>query len=163
MVDEKGEMLGVMPTAKALDLAKGRNLDLVEVAPNVRPSIARIMDYGKYSYRQQKMARKQRAHRKVGEIKGVRIGYRTSEHDMQVQVEKAEKFIKKGHKVKVELILKGREKAPNFKPFIEEKKRSFLKLFSMPIKLEQEPKRTPRGLSFIIGGEMKENKTTKNS
>ena len=91
-------------------MAREAGLDLVEVNPKARPSIAKIMDYGQFKYAKDKQAQKQKAKQKRAETKGIRLSVRISKHDFNFRIEQAKKFIKKGNKLKVELILKGRER-----------------------------------------------------
>lgn len=100
---------GVMGTQKALLLAKEQGLDLVEVSPTVFPPVCRIMDYGKYLYRQRKVEQKHKASQKGGEMKGIRLSIRTDKHDIDVKVNKCREFLKDGHSLKFTLIFRGRE------------------------------------------------------
>lgn len=149
LVDEKGQQLGIMPTEKALQLAEERHLDLIQVTEKVSPPVCKLGDYGKYLYREgkkEKTANKQ----KTGELKGIRLTYNISEHDMETRIRQAEKFLKKGNKVKVELPLRGRQKA--LQGFAREKVEKFLELLNqaVPIKTERELKKEPRGFTSII-------------
>lgn len=110
LIDEDGEKLGVVSTAKALAMARDAGLDLVEVNPTERPSIAKIMDYGHFKYEREKKAQKQKAQQKKVEIKGIRLSVRISKHDFNFRLNQALKFLEKGNKLKIELILKGRER-----------------------------------------------------
>ncbi len=92
-------------------MAKERELDLVEVAPKARPPVCKILDYGKYLYRQKKNEQKHKRLQKKTELKVIRISLRIDEHDLMVKVKKAEKFLKAKNSVKVTLMLKGREAA----------------------------------------------------
>ena len=110
LIDENGEKLGQMDTQKALDLAREAGLDLVEVNPKEHVSVVKIMDYGQFKYEQEKKAHKQKTQQKKTETKGVRLSVRISKHDFAFRVEQAVKFFQKGHKLKIELVLKGRER-----------------------------------------------------
>lgn len=103
-------MLGVMPTAQALALAQERGLDLVEVNPTLKPPIAKILDFGQFQYKQQKMLQAQKAKAKRIEIKGIRISIKIGDHDREMREKQALGFLEEGHKVRVEMILRGREK-----------------------------------------------------
>ena len=92
-------------------MAKERELDLVEIVPNVQPPVVKIMDYGKYQYQKAKEDQQQKANQKKTEIKGLRLGLKTDDHDIEVRRKQAEKFLSQGNKVKIEIRLKGREKA----------------------------------------------------
>jgi translation initiation factor IF-3 len=100
-----------MDTYRAIQLARERDLDLVEVSPVAQPPVCKIMDYGAYQYQQEKKERKQKAKQKRVEIKGIRLGLNIGAHDLEIRKNQALKFFEKGDKVKVELILRGREKA----------------------------------------------------
>lgn len=98
-----------MGISKALELAKERGYDLVEVSPNAKPAVCRLMDYGKYLYRQKKQDQKHRAKQKKNEVKGIRLGIRTGDHDLEVKLKRARKFLEAGNSLKVALIFRGRE------------------------------------------------------
>lgn len=100
-----------MPTVQALELAKQKELDLVQVTDKTFPPVCRLVDFGKLKYEQEKEERKQKAKQKQIEIKGIRLGVNIGEHDLNVRTGQAEKFLKEGDKVQVELLLRGREKA----------------------------------------------------
>jgi len=111
VIDEKGEPLGVLSTAKAIAIAEERELALIEVSPKAEPPVCRLGDYGQFKYQKEKEARKQRAQSKEVEIKGVRLGLRIGEGDLNMRVEQGAKFFEQGDKIKVEMILRGRERA----------------------------------------------------
>src|SRR3989344_8802152 len=142
VIDDKGQQLGVMPTFKALELAHEKNLDLVEVGPNVNPPIAKIMDYGKYIYRKERQEKGQ-TKQKDQEMKTVRVGFKTGVHDLKFKSEQIDEFLKEGHPVKIELTLKGREKA--LAHMGREKLENFLKLISEPYIIQGPPSRSPYG------------------
>lgn len=112
LIDEEGEMQGVVPTEQALRRAQDAGLDLVEIAPNVRPPVCRILDYGKWKYDQQKKNDKQRAQQRHSTLKEVKI--RTTKidpHDLQIKTNNARRFLEQGHKVQIGLQYRGREMA----------------------------------------------------
>lgn len=110
MIDEAGEQLGVLPTAQALATARERELDLVLVAPQAQPPVARILDYGKYTYQREKMLKKQKAQNKGGDIKTIKLSVRIGKNDLDVRANQVKKFLEGGDKVKIELFLRGRER-----------------------------------------------------
>lgn len=110
VIDENGQNLGVMAVGEAARIARERELDLVEVFPKADPPIAKILDYGKFLYQKDKEARKQKAKAKKVEIKGVRLSLRISSHDRDVRLNQSKGFLESGDKVKIEIILKGRER-----------------------------------------------------
>lgn len=108
LIDHQGEQLGVKTRNEALELATRVNLDLVLVAPQAKPPVARIMDYGKFKFEQQKKDREIRKNQKVISIKEVRLSPTIDEHDFQTKLRNAIKFLEKGDKVKASLRFKGR-------------------------------------------------------
>lgn len=109
LIDETGEIRGVILTKDALAEAREKNLDLVLVSPKTNPPVAKFLDYGKYQYQQEKILRKQKAKQKKVDIKGIRLSLKISKHDKNIRIEQAKKFLEKGHKIKFELNLRGRE------------------------------------------------------
>ncbi len=148
LIDEKGQNLGIVETDKALELAREKGLDLIEIAPTVRPPVCRIMDYGKYQYQKAKEERQQKTKQKRIEVKGIRISFRISQHDLETKAKQANKFLDQGHKVRIEMILRGREKG--LFEMAKEKLNKFIKLISPEVKVEQEIKRQPRGLTVGV-------------
>ncbi|MDP3986293.1 MAG: translation initiation factor IF-3 [Candidatus Veblenbacteria bacterium] len=111
LIDESGKPHGVVPTSQALKMAQEAGFDLVEVNPAAKPPIAKIMDFGQFQYKQQKLLRAQKTKVKRVEIKGVRISFKIGEHDRAVRLRAASRFLDEGHKVRVEMVLRGRERA----------------------------------------------------
>lgn len=148
VIDDEGNQLGIMTPAEAMLIAKEREEDLVEVAPLAKPPVCRIMDYGKFQYQQSKQDRLSKAKQKKVDIKEIRIGIRTDDHDLDFKKGQAEKFLTKGHKVKIEIRLRGREKA--HQDLARENISGFIKSIIIPFKLEQEIKRFPGGFNAII-------------
>jgi len=149
LIDETGKQLGVVDLQKALQQAKERNLDLIQVTEKTDPPVCKIMDYGKYLYQQQKKE-KLTTKKQGGEIKGIRISFNMAEHDLRVRARQAEKFLKTGNKIRVEMRLRGREKALG--NVAREKITKFLEILGalIPYKAERELKREPRGFTMII-------------
>ena len=110
VVDDDDGHLGIMPTPQALELARERELDLVVIQPKAEPPVAKITDFGRYKYEKEKAVRQQKAHSKQVEIKGVRLSLRIGDHDKEVRKKQAVKFLENGDKVKIEIILRGRER-----------------------------------------------------
>jgi len=111
LIDEEGKQLGVMSRDQALEIARNKDLDLVEVSPDSRPVVCRIINYDKYRYQLEKKEKQQRKTSKKTEMKEVRLGVRTGEHDLDFKRKKVMEFLKDGRKVKIELVMKGRERA----------------------------------------------------
>ena len=106
LIGVNGEQLGVVPTSQAMDLAREANLDLVEVAPNERPPVGRILDYGKLRYQQSRKSDKKVHQQKLKEI---RVRPKTGEHDVDTKVNQARKFLEHNDKVLVNVLFRGRE------------------------------------------------------
>lgn len=147
MIDETGKQIGVFPIEKALDMAREHNLDLVEITEKVSPPICKIIDYGKYLYQLNKKERAQKTKQKRVEVKGVRIRPITAKHDLELRIKQAEEFLKEGNKVKIEMILRGREKM--HQDLARKKIKEFISSIPLEIAIEQELK-GPRGLMVII-------------
>lgn len=149
VIDETGKQLGVLDLEKALQIAQERGFDLIQVTEKVEPPVCKLMDYGKYLYRLKKKERGAKLH-KGGELKGIRLTFGISGHDLKTRARQAEKFLKQGDKVRIEMKLRGREKT--LQGFAREKINKFLEVLenSIPIKVERELKRKPRGLTMII-------------
>jgi len=106
---DDGEQLGVMKTVEAIDLAKNRKMDLVEIAASNNPPVCKIIDYGKFKYQEQKKKNIAKKKQKTIETKEIKIRPATGEHDYQVKIKNAQKFLKEGNRVKFSLRFKGRE------------------------------------------------------
>ncbi len=111
VIDETGKNLGVLSRAEAFKITQDKGLDLVEVNPTANPPVTKMVDYGKLEYRQRKAEQKIKASQKRQELKSIKIGLKTSAHDVEVKASQADKFLGKGHRVKLEIFLRGREKA----------------------------------------------------
>jgi translation initiation factor IF-3 len=109
LISDEGEQLGVVSTRSAIEMAKEVGLDLVEVSPNTAPPVAKIMDWGKYRYEQQKQQQKAKSKQKTTELKTIRLGVKIGSHDLETKLRTAGKFIEHGDKVKFQLRFRGRE------------------------------------------------------
>jgi translation initiation factor IF-3 len=111
VVDEEGEQLGILDRNEALDIARERGLDLVEVAPNARPPVCRIMDYGKFKYEESKKAKRAKQKQTQQRVKTVKFRPKTEEHDYAFKKKHIMEFLDEGSKVKVVVMFRGREMA----------------------------------------------------
>ncbi len=111
VIGAEGEALGVLKTAIAIAQAGANGFDLVEVSPKADPPVCRFIDYGAFKYQKEKEARKAKAQSKEVEVKGIRLTVRIGPHDFDVRKEQAFKFLERGDKLKLEMVLRGREKA----------------------------------------------------
>ena len=109
VINSNGENLGILPLKKAIDTAKQEGLDLIEISPNAKPPVCKIMDIGKYKYDQQKKASKAKKNQKKVELKEIKLRPVTEVHDYTFKIKNAQKFLSKGDKVKFTIKFKGRE------------------------------------------------------
>lgn len=138
-----------MSIDRALALARERGLDLVEVAPNAKPPVCKLLDYGAYQYRIEKAERKQKAHQKKIEVKGVRLSFKIGDHDLDHRVSIAKKFLEEGNKVKIEMILRGRENA--HRDYAEGIFKKFLAQLESDVIIESPFSRQGNRVSLLIG------------
>ena len=151
MADEEGQQIGIMGREEALKLAQGKGLDLIEVAPMANPPVARIADYGKYLYREEKEWRKQRAKQKKDLLKIIRLNLNIGLNDMKIKAKKADEFLNEGLRVQIDLVLKGRAKyQKTFSDLAKKKIEDFLKIIAVPTKIVSELKKQPRGFNVTI-------------
>lgn len=111
VIDADGNQLGVMALKDALEVARQKRLDLVNVAPNARPPVCRLMDFGKYKYEQSKKEREARKKQKLITLKEVKLRPKIEKHDFAVKVKNSRRFLESGDKVKVTVMFRGRELA----------------------------------------------------
>lgn len=149
VIDEDGSNLGVMETPEALRIAQERGLHLIEIAPTANPPVCKIMDFGKFKYEREKGEREHGKKQKEVEVKGIRIGFTTGKHDLQMRADQIKKFIEDGDKVRIQMKLTGREKAHG--PLALQKFKEFLDMLPMEFNLEMPPKRFPQGFIAIVG------------
>jgi translation initiation factor IF-3 len=149
LIDESGKQIGIVSLAEALQMAGERNLDLVQVTEKVEPPVCKIMDYGKYRYKEKKKA--QESAKKVREVetKSIRLKLGTSQHDLEVKAKQASEFLKEGNRVKIELILRGQAKFLD-KNFLRERIERILPLITEVCKIVEGPKPGPTGIHIII-------------
>ena len=110
LVDERGEHKGVVSLEEALQISRDAELDLIEIEPKASPPVCKITDYGRLRYNQDKELKKQRAKQKKVEVKGIRLSLRISEHDRDVRLAQAARFLQQDDKIRIEMVLRGRER-----------------------------------------------------
>ena len=151
VITDSGEHLGIMSTAAAVQKAREMEQDLVVIQPKAEPPVAKIVDFGKYKYEKDKEARKQKAKVKTVEVKGIRLSVRIGDHDLDIRKEQAKKFLDNGDKVKIEIILRGRERRHgDLAAQIIQKFVASLNA-EMPVKVEQPVSRQGGQLTSIVG------------
>lgn len=147
-----------MATSKALAMAKAAELDLAEVAPKANPPVCKILDYGKYLYYQDKLERKQKKSQHKTEIKGLRISFRTGDHDLEVRAKQARKFLEDRDLVKLTMMFRGREIA--YEHLGREKIEKFAAQLADIAEKEAPPKRQGNSLILILTPKKNETKDT---
>jgi translation initiation factor IF-3 len=150
VITADGEYVGVLSKDEALKEANKRDLDLVEISPNANPPVCKIIDHGKYKYRQQKKEQKQSQKSHQPELKTLKLSFSISDHDMQIRAKSAKKFLSRGDRVRVVLPLRGRENA--LKDTAKEKMRKYVEMIKedLDIEIEKEIKKEPRGLTMTL-------------
>lgn len=149
VVGPEGENLGVLPLSEAIARAEEAGLDLIEISPNAKPPVAKIMEYGKFQYEEQKKRREIKAKSHTTETKSVQVKIGTGDHDMQLKAKKAAEWLTEGHRVKVDLFLWGRYKYMEFS-FLKERLERFLKLIPADYKLADQIAKGPKGLTTVL-------------
>ncbi|GGA86513.1 translation initiation factor IF-3 [Ornithinibacillus halotolerans] len=155
LIDANGDQLGVKSRQEALELAQKANLDLVLVAPNAKPPVARIMNYGKFRYEQQKKEKEARKNQKVINVKEVRFTPGIGQHDFDTKLKNARKFLEKGDKVKAAVRFRGR--AITHKELGREVLDRFAKEVKDIATVESQPKMEGRNM-FMMLAPINENK-----
>jgi translation initiation factor IF-3 len=148
IVSETGENLGVMPLEAALKLAAEKGLDLIEIAPMVKPPVAKIISFDKFRYQKEKELKKQKALQKVSELKRVQITARAAKNDLEIRAKKADEFLNEGDKVEIMLVLRGREKYNRI--WANQKIDEFMKMITVEYKITMPPKFVGRGIVMQI-------------
>lgn len=149
VIGADGGNLGVISLSDALSKAKAVSLDLIEISPNATPPVAKIMDYGKFQYLEQKKEREVKAKTHVTETKSVQIEVVTGENDLLRKARQTAGWLKEGHRVKIELFLKGRYKYMN-PAFLKEKLERFVLMVPEEYKIAEQIQKGPKGFTVII-------------
>lgn len=149
LIDEKGTNHGVVPTSKALAMAEEADLDLVLISPNQAPPVAKILDYGKYKYELAKKAKEAKKKQKTVEVKEVKVRYKIDTHDYEVRIKSVRKFIAQGNKVKIVVMLRGREMQHSNLAF-DLANRFLADLADDPVQLEKKPQLEGRNVTLYL-------------
>jgi translation initiation factor IF-3 len=149
VIGADGANLGELSLSDALKAAQDAGLDLIEISPNATPPIGKIMDFGKYQYIESKKQKQNRAKTQTVEIKQIQITIGTSDHDLSRKMKEASDWLLEGHRIKVDLFLKGREKYLDPK-FLSARLERALHLVTTPFKIADPARKGPRNLSTII-------------
>jgi translation initiation factor IF-3 len=146
---DDGTNLGVLPFKEALDKARELGLDIIEISPNATPPVAKIMDYGKFQYAENKKQKVAKTKAHTVEVKVIQVKVGTGEHDLELKAKKASAWLKEGNRIKVDLFLPGRTKYMDEK-FLRERMDRVLKLITEEYKVADPAKKSPKGLSVVI-------------
>ena len=149
VIGASGENLGVISFEDALKAATDSGLDLIEISPNAKPPVAKVMDYGKFQYELKKRESAARAKAKVSETKEVQIKVGTGENDMRLKANKAAQWLEEGHRVRAELFLKGRYKGMD-EAFLKTRLEKFILLIPYTYKIAEPVARAPKGFAAIL-------------
>ena len=149
VLDSENKNLGLLSIKDALELAQNKGMDLIEIGPNATPPLAKIMDFGKYKYEINKKLKKVKGGAKHTETKSIQIKIGTGDHDLELKAKNASKWLKEGHRIKVELFLAGRAKYMDEK-FLKERLDRVLHLITEDYKIGDGYKKGPKGLMIII-------------
>ena len=149
LIDQNGENLGVVETVKALKMAYDADLDLVLISPNQVPPVAKILNYGKYKYELDKKAKEAKKKQHTVEVKEVKIRYKIDTHDYQVRIKSIQKFIAQGNKVKVVIMMRGREMQHSNLAF-DLANRFTEDLKDEPLTIEKQPMLEGRNVTFYL-------------
>ena len=148
LIDENGEQVGIVPTNEALERARERDLDLVEVAPNSKPPVCRILDYSKYKYEQEQKAKAARKHQQQVNVREIKLRPKIAQHDYETKRGHVERFLKQNDKVKVTIMFRGREQSH------PERGRMLLDRLLQDVSeigvMEQEPLQEGRNMTMLL-------------
>ena len=149
VIGSEGENLGALSLEDALKAADTANLDLIEISPNAKPPVAKIMDFGQYRYETKRKASEVKAKSHVTETKSVQVKIGTGEHDQMLKAKRAAEWLNEGHRVKVDLFLWGRYKYME-PTFLKERLERFLKIIPADYKLADTMRKSPKGFTCTI-------------
>jgi translation initiation factor IF-3 len=148
VIGPEGENVGILSLKDALERSSEEGLDLILISAKANPPIAKIMDYGKFQYDENKKVKASKAKSGAPEIKNLQVKIGTGEHDLELKAKKASEWLRDGHRIKIDLFLPGRAKYLD-QNFLKERLERILKLITEDYKAE-EPKKTPKGWTTII-------------
>ncbi|NER79380.1 MAG: translation initiation factor IF-3 [Leptolyngbya sp. SIO1D8] len=148
LIDSDGAQLGILTPRDAIKLAEEKELDLVLVSDKANPPVCRIMDYGKYKFEQEKRAREARKRQHNAEVKEVKMRYKIGDHDYNVRVQNAQRFLKAGDKVKATVMFRGRE--IQHSDLAERLLRRMAKDLEEVAEIQQAPKREGRNMMMML-------------
>jgi len=149
VIGPEGENYGIISVSEALQRAHDAGLDLIEISPNANPPVAKISDYGKFQYQENKKEKAAKAKAHTIELKTLQVKIGTGEHDLELKAKKASEWLREGQRIKIDLFLPGRSKYMDPK-FLEERLKRILTLVTEQYKIAEKPTKSPKGLTTII-------------
>ncbi len=149
VITEDGDNLGTITLTEALNRAHEMGVDLIEISPNAVPPVAKLMDFGKFQYLNNKKQKLSRGRTTTTETKGIQVTIGTGDHDLEIKAIKASEFLNQGHRVRLDLFLRGRAKYLD-QNFLKERLERMLKFISVEYKVADSAKKSNKGLSIII-------------
>ena len=149
VIGPEGENIGVITISEALSRAREAGLDLIEISPKATPPVAKIMDYGKFQYDENKKQKQSKARTKVVEVKSLQVKIGTGEHDLVLKAKKGSEWLAEGHRIKMDLFLPGRTKYLDEK-FLRERMDRLLKLLTVDYKIAMPATKSPKGMTIIL-------------
>ena len=158
VVGPEGENFDIMSTSAALEKAKDMGFDLIEIASQAVPPVAKIMDYGKFQYEQKKKQREIKAKSHITETKTVQVKIGTGDHDLNLKAKRVANWLGGGHRVRIDLFLWGRYKYME-QSFLKERLERFLKLIPENYKIADEIKKSPKGMTVTVERDKASNKS----
>jgi len=148
VLDENGENLGVLSKEDAIRTALDKGLDLIEVGPTAKPPVARIMNFDKFRYDEEKKRKKQQVKQKTNDVKQIQISVRAAKNDLEIKAKRMNEFLKEGHPINLVMVLRGREKRN--KDWAKQKLEDFLTLITVDFKQLTTPRWGGRGMNVQI-------------
>ncbi len=149
VIGPEGENLGVISLTEALRRAEEAGMDVIEISPNAVPPVAKIMDYGKFQYSENKKQKASKAKVKTSEVKEIQVKTGTGEHDLELKAKNISEWLKEGHIIRINLFLPGRTKYMDIK-FLRERLERVFKFVTEEYKVTQSAQKSPKGLSMVI-------------
>lgn len=149
VIGEEGQNFGVMTLQNAIKQAETLGLDLIEISPNANPPIAKITDYGRFQYAENKKQKIAKAKSHTTEVKSIQVKVGTGEHDLALKAKRVSEWLKEGNRVRINLFLTGRSKFMEMK-FFQERLERVLKLITEQYKISDPAKKSPKGVSLMI-------------
>ncbi|MDD4989532.1 MAG: translation initiation factor IF-3 [Candidatus Pacebacteria bacterium] len=149
VIGPEGENFGVISFKDAMDKAAALGLDLIEISPTAVPPVAKITDFGKYQYDENKKAKVAKSKMHIIEMKTLQVKIGTGDHDLNLKAKNASKWLKEGHRIKIDLFLSGRAKYMEFN-FLKERLNRVLMLITEEFRIADGPTKSPKGITIIV-------------